>query len=372
MNKNEQKHKANPEQNSPEQNSHEQSSPEQKSNAQDKAVTTGYFRWQGLLGFAALLSLIAALLFVFADKLVKTGIEQGGSWYWGAEVNVNDVDIHWSPLRLDLRGVEATDPEQPEQNKFNFAHASASVDLWQALLGRALIHELVIDGVQLDQPRKSPGEVFDKMGAVKALVKDHSAASLFDGGMQALPKPEDILQGSSLKTVKAGLHLQQTYQNEKQQIADLLKQLPDQSKIETYKEAIKRLKQTKIKSPAQLAQLKVEFDRLKSQFKQDKAQLKLAKAQFDAAKNNIAKAVTALKDAPAQDWQEISQRYPLNGDGAKNITQLLLGDQAGRYHQQAMQVWQKLSPLLNKLNKNAQADQQNQELASQSWFSSLV
>ncbi|MFT5758831.1 MAG: hypothetical protein ACI9LM_003579, partial [Alteromonadaceae bacterium] len=40
-----------------------------------------FIRWQGLIGFVSIIVLMAALVFLFADKLVKAGIEKSGEWY---------------------------------------------------------------------------------------------------------------------------------------------------------------------------------------------------------------------------------------------------------------------------------------------------
>jgi uncharacterized protein (TIGR03545 family) len=341
--------------------------PQQQKSKVEQPSKAGYFRWQGLLGFAITLSLVMALLFVYAGNLIKLGIEQGGSWYWGAEINVAEVAVNWSPFKIEISAFEATDAAKPSHNKFAFSRASASIDLWQGLLGKTLIHELVIDAVALDQQRKSQGQVFEQASTKVTPFSQQGAQSLFANSVQALPNADELLQRSDLKTVKAGIKLRQTYQAEQQKISDLVEQLPSKSSISDYKQAIKKITDSKVNTAEQLAALKTQLEQLKNQFKQDKAQVKLAKNQLTQSKTHIATALRQLKQAPAQDWQDISQRYQLNASGAQNITKLLLGQQAGQYHQQAMQVWQKLQPILTKLNKNSSteplsAEQQNQPL----------
>lgn len=320
------------------------------------AHKSGYFRWQGLLGFIVTLALILWLLFIFAGQIIKLGIERGGSWYWGAEVNVAAVEVNWIPFKIDIRDFEATDPQLPSHNFLAFKRASAGIDLFQALLGKTLIDELVIEQATLDQPRRAAGQVYFKgEGGFNALLPDVPETLVADG-LQSLPSVDDLLQRSDLKTVKAGQQLQQTYQTEKAQLDALRKELPDQVKLDNYRQAVKKIIDSKIQSPAQLAGLKAELDTLKTQFKADKARLKQAKAQLSQSKDHMTKAIGELKAAPGQDMAELSQRYSLDQGGMKNITQLVLGPQAGEYYQLAMSVLQRVKPMLDKMNASQTAE----------------
>lgn len=318
-----------------------------------KEQSSGYFRWQGLLGFVVCLGLMIAVLFVYAGPLIKTGIEKGGSWYWGAEVNVAEVDVVWSPFKLDVLGFQATDAKSPSHNLVAFDQASVSVDLFQAILGRTLVHELVIDKVQLNQTRKNPGKVTVVPEDDKSLTD--SATSLFENSVQSLPNVDDLLKQADLKTVKAGLKLQETYKTEKAALEALKKQLPSKEKIKEYQAAIKKITDTKIKTPQQLAALTTQLNQLKAQFKADKAVLLKAKDQLVLSKNNVTSVVKDLKDAPAQDWQDLSQRYQLNSTGAANFTEMLFGAQAKQYYEMAHQAWQRVKPILDKMQKEKQA-----------------
>jgi uncharacterized protein (TIGR03545 family) len=308
----------------------------------------GYFRWQGFAGFVVTLSLIGGLLVVFAGPLIKAGIEHGGSWYWGAEVNVAKVDVDWSPFKLSVNQFEATDPQTPSQNLVAFEQADVSVDLFQAMLGKTLIKELVINKVELNKQRKSPGEVTVVPGegdsadtGVKGAIKD---------AVGSLPSAEDILKQANLKTIKAGNQLQQTYQTEKAAIDALRKDLPDQQQLDVYRQAVKKISDAKANTPAELAALKAEFDKLKKRFKQDKAALTKAKDQLKNSKANIGRDLKALKEAPAQDWQDLSERYQLNDAGAQNFAELIFGPKAREYYQIAKDLYVVFQPMLAKLN----------------------
>ncbi len=332
-----------------------QPNPQPQSAEEMPEKPSGLFRWQGLLGFIITLALIIALLFVYAGQLIKLSIEKGGSWYWGAEINVAKVEVDWSPFKLAVKDFQATDAKVPENNLVAFAEADVSVDLWQTLLGKTLIHQLVIDKVQVNQLRKSPGQVYGK--PLDGLFSGvNSPAAMFEQSAQSLPDVDDLLKQSDLKTVKAGLQLQQTYKTEKAAMDTLVKDLPNKDKIAEYQQAIKKLTSTKINSPAQLAELKAEFDQLKAQFKADKNVLKQAKSQLKASKDNISLALKDLKDAPEQDWQDISGRYQLNSGGVANVTELIFGQQAKAYYEIGHKVYLRLKPMLDKMAQDKAAD----------------
>ena len=56
-----------------------------------------WIRWWGILGFAAVVALIAALIIVALPFIIKASIEFVGTKVAGAKVTLDDVDVTLSP-----------------------------------------------------------------------------------------------------------------------------------------------------------------------------------------------------------------------------------------------------------------------------------
>ena len=319
-----------------------------------------FIRWQGLASFFVVIALLVTFVYFFADSLVKKGIEKSGEWYLGAEVNVNDVEIKYAPLTLNIEGFQATDPEKPTHNLVSFSQASAGVDVWQYLFGKIYISELNIAALRIDQPRLTVGEVYaanDKGIEDGSDGADESALPELD---MSLPKVDDLLNNSDLLTIKHGKALEQSYQIEKDKLNELYKTLPNEDSLAIYKEKIKALSNTKIKTLADIEKLNKEFKALKKQFKADQAIVKQAKEQITASKDLLSKQTQALKDAPNADWKNIESKYQLESVDGADFAHLLFGEQAREYFGYADTVYQTIAPLV----KSSKVDKEAKESVS--------
>ena len=103
-----------------------------------------FIRWQGLVAFVVLLGIVVGGLYFFAESLTKKAIIKSAEATFGAEVNISEVQLSYSPLKLTVVDLQVTDSDKPEQNLFSFEQAAASVDVWQYLFGKVIIDELEV------------------------------------------------------------------------------------------------------------------------------------------------------------------------------------------------------------------------------------
>lgn len=333
-----------------EQESQKQESIQQEPIQPEQVKKSGYFRWQGLVGFAVLMTIIVLVFMVYAGRIIQLGIEKGGSYYWGAQIDVANVDVTWSPFELSVQGLEATNPQKPTHNSFAFDEANVSVDLFQAILGRTIVHDLTIKQVDLDKQRQSVGEVT----AIFETVNEDEQQSVLEDTVQALPSVDELMARSDLKTIQAGLNLKKTYETEKAAIDAIRKDLPTKAELKEYEAAVKRISDAKAETPEQIAQLAADLELLKKKFEKDKEVLSRAQKQLTESGKKVTAAVVELKDAPAHDMKVIEERYQFNQDGAQNFTQLIFGPQAAEYMRLAEEYYIKAKPLIDKINQAKQ------------------
>lgn len=305
-----------------------------------------YIRWQGALTFVLVIALFVAFFYLFAGSLIKTGIEKGVSLYTGAEVNVADVDVTFSPLSLTVKNFQATDPELPEQNIVAFEEAQAGVDFWQYLLGKVIIDSLEVKGLTFASVRTSPGDVYLDTPNADDLEAKEKKTSELEEIKNNLPDPKELLNNSDLLTVKASQALSVSYKEETAKLKNLKSTLPTKERLSEYQDKVKALGDVKVKSLDDLAKLKAQYDDLKTQFKADKAIVKSAKDKLSESKKVLSARLSDLKTAPGQDWKQIEKTYQLeNLDGA-DFAHMLFGEQARDYYDIAETAYQKLAPLM--------------------------
>ena len=321
-----------------------------------------YFRWQGIVGFLVTTALVLALLMLLLPSLIKIGIEQSGRWYLGAEVNVSNVDVGYSPFAITVEGFQATDNAKPSHNVVQFERATAGVDIWQYLFGKVLIDELAISGVKLDRERQSPGEVFRDENTSLTEATGESISKQLPAIENSLPNVEDILNDSDLLSVKASKQLEQSYKVEKAKLKKLKSEIPSKQTLKNYEAEVKKLTKTKIKSLEDISALEKKLSALKKKFKKDKATVKRAKTQFENSKDILAKAVKDTKEAPTKDWNNLKTKYQLDKVDNADFAHILFGEKARGYYQSAEKLYLKVKPLI----ESSKADkEQKSKLAAE-------
>ena len=308
-----------------------------------------FIRWQGMVAFIVLSALVAGLLYFFAESLVKTAIVSSAESAFGAEVNVADVKLSYSPLQVSVLGLQVTDKEMPSHNLFSFERATAGVDVWQYLFGKIIVEKLEVSQLAFSNMRSTVGAVYpneeENEGAEEDSLSDQAKAMLPEVDMK-LPDVKTLLNDSNLLTVKAASQLQNSYKVEQEKLTALQKQLPTKAKLKIYQDKVKALGKMKVSSLADIEKIKTEFDQIKTEFKADQALVKKAKQQLVDSKNLLALQVNEVKNAPAKDWQQIEKTYQLESIDTEDFAHILFGEKAREYVQKAQWVYDKISPLM--------------------------
>jgi len=305
-------------------------------------------RWQGMVAFIVLSALVAGTLYLFAESLVKTAIVSSAESAFGAEVNVGEVKLAYSPLQISVLDLQVTDKETPTQNLFSFERATAGVDIWQYLFGKIIIEELEVSQLAFSSVRSKAGQVYLNNASnsdAKESLSDKAKAMLPEVDMQ-LPDVKTLLNDSNLLTVKAATQLQDSYEVEQTKLKALKTQLPNKAKLKSYQDKVKALGKMKVNSLADIEKIKTEFDKIKAEFKTDQALVTKAKQQVLDSKNLLSKQVSQLKDAPNKDWQQIEKTYQLESLDSEDFAHILFGEQARQYVEKAQWVYDNISPLM--------------------------
>ncbi|REL25729.1 TIGR03545 family protein [Thalassotalea euphylliae] len=300
-------------------------------------------RWQGLLAFVVIIALLFGAVILFAGPIAKMAIERFGRHYTGAEVNVAEVDVNFAPFGVKIWQLQATDPKAPQNNMLAFDAADASVELWPFLFGKTIVDNVEIKALSFNTARQSVGAVYR---APEESAVGNMAAQWQDDIQANLPDPKAVLEQSNLLTVQRAKALEETYQREQDLIERTKAKLPTKETLKEYQARVKALGQVKVKSLADIEKIKADFDQLKADFKQEREKIKQAKAEVIAAKNTLSEQVVALKNAPSEDWQNISQQYQLQTLEAEDFAHLLFGEKAREYYQWADIVFTHIKPLL--------------------------
>ncbi|MEH6344877.1 MAG: TIGR03545 family protein [Bermanella sp.] len=322
---------------------------------------TKWIRWSGLIGFTVLIAILAIFWMFAAAPIIKFSIEKFGSDAVGAKIDVAEVNLGFNPLVLSISGVEVADKSAPMSNLVSFENAVADLSLFPLLLGKSIIQDMSLEGVEFGSIRKISGalegndedinpEVVESSAANQTSVSNNKADSVQDKSSgpssEAIPSADEILAREPLVTITRGEKFKLSLAEHKKELNESIALVPNTSAMKEYQNNLDLVMAGKLKSVEDFKARKKALDKIKVQFKIDQKAIKRAQAAIKSAKKDLGSQWPLLKKAPGEDYKNIKGKYTLDANGTSNLTALLFGDDAGGYAKTGLKYYEKLSPLL--------------------------
>ena len=313
---------------------------------------TKWIRWSGLLGFIAVVTLIALLIILALPWVFKASIEYVGSKVAGAQVNVDDVDVSLVPLGVTITRLQVTDARQPMQNLLEFQQAHADLEFAPLLTGKAISNELSVTGLEFHTPRSVSGEI------IKPVISDdeESKPSFKQKVGDALPDADDILARETLRTPAAKAALEAGWEKGQADVDAALAGVPDSQSLKKYEDDIAAITSGRLESVEDFRERKARLDALKKQFSSDRKAVTAARDTIQATRRDLQAKLEALRAAPGEDIAYLSDKYQLSGAGVSNLTGLLLGDDARKWSAEALYWYERVRPYLESEEDELEAE----------------
>ncbi len=120
------------------------------------------FRKSGIMLACTVLVLMIVSEFFLLDYIVKSGVTSTISSATGAEVNLTDASLSLTDGKLELKGLQITNPDKPTHNMMQVENLVADVSMSDLLRKSYAIDLLKGNDMQLDVQREKPGELYKK------------------------------------------------------------------------------------------------------------------------------------------------------------------------------------------------------------------
>lgn len=105
------------------------------------------------------IALISSVYFFAIDSVIKAIVEREGSNALHAKLDVANATFHLLPASLTLRGVQATNPQQPMSNLLQADVVALPLQLGELLDRKLIVDEMQIHGLRFAQPRQHSGAI---------------------------------------------------------------------------------------------------------------------------------------------------------------------------------------------------------------------
>ncbi|MDH5179507.1 MAG: TIGR03545 family protein [Gammaproteobacteria bacterium] len=321
---------------------------------------TKWIRWKGLIAFVLIVGLSAVFFIFYIDSLIKWSIEASGTRIVGAKVELGSAKFSFSPLGVQLRSLQVTNPDKPMENIVEISKIAFNMDSGNLLLRKVIIEEMTVDNVQLNTPRKKSGALKKKAEPAPAKKPDATAGGKKDEGFSLpgveLPNIDDIMAREKLKTPELAEQFKADTRKTKQEWDGISKQLPTQERMDSHKRRYDALRKVNTKDVKQVLAALEEAKSLKNDVNADIKAVKDAKNKVSEDVKRLKGQLKELKSSPKEEYNRLLNKYNLSEGGMGNISQLLFGDQAKQYTAIGLQWYKKLSPYLEKLTEEKEPE----------------
>ena len=318
-----------------------------------------WIRWSGLAGFVVIGAVLVLGWLFAAGPIIKYSIETFGSQAAKAKVEVGRVGLTFDPFGIEIENLQVANADKPMENLLQFERAVADIELLPLLLGKGIVNEVALTGLAFSTARQTSGALDNVDDADESSsTEDKSESEDKDANtlsQQALPTADELLSREPLLTEQRGRAFKNSYETIKSDSDKAIAALPDSKALASYEDEFNRITSGKFDSIEDFQQRKKEFDALKKRIKQDQKAISEASKVLSNGKTELQNQWSDLQKAPSEDFDNLKNKYKLDGNGVANLSRLLFGDKVGQWSQQGLYWYEKARPFLISDEGDAQA-----------------
>ena len=291
-------------------------------------------RWSGAGAFIVVLMLIGAVGYLFTDDVIEDQLEYYASYYNGARVEIDDLDISFTTLRFSWNRLQVTNVENTMENIIETGEATLDVAFLPLIYSNIVVEDMALMGVRTNTPRAEDGKMEFPEKEVPDIVTKTAVALAGRAKQSARLAFDDIKTDINTDSLLASLNLTTPSKADSAQTAFNQRITQWNNRIDSlnYRQYVDRLKQDvgaikpdEIKNPAQakraletLKELKTGTDSLKETISTTKSRA------MDDIQQSVS-TVSQIDEWIQQDITRAQQAAKLPDLSVQNIGEMLFG-----------------------------------------------
>ncbi len=297
-----------------------------------------------LIAVACFIFVVATVVGIFKNVIVKKAIIYGCETAFGAKTDVGSVDLRIFDASLTVRDIAVGNKDSVMKNLFEVKDFNLNFNLTQALRGKLYAQNLAVTGVALNTDRTEscelPGRVIDEEAAkkkaqkneeMKALLKERSELALTNLQNQAF----DMLGGSDVETIVKNLESQlkspelaKSALTQTEGLVDKWKEKPVEvkQKVEDFSKNVKDLQNLDVSSIKDVKTLQETLTKINDVINQSKELKSYAESltkDVKADSTNVQNLSKSVADAVVADKNFMKDKLESTVNAFKNGKELL-------------------------------------------------
>lgn len=290
-------------------------------------------RWSGLAAFMIIVGLMVGLGYLITDDWLEEQLEYYGSYYNGARVEIDDLDISFIDLSMGWNRLQITNVDNTMQNLIETGEANFDIDILPLIYSNFVVEKMGLDSVRTNTERSEDGamefpeqepDIVTKTVLALAGRAEQSAKLKFDDiktdiNTDSLLKTLDLITPVKVDSAKKALNTQFNSWNRK------LDSLNYQQYVDHLQQEVSSIQPDQIKNPAEAKRVLETLKGLKSGTDSLKKAILTTK---NRAAEDVASAVSLTSKVEGWIQQDITRAQAvaqLPDLSAQNIGEMLFG-----------------------------------------------
>ena len=117
------------------------------------------FRWKGIIFLVVIIGIFIVLSIIFTDRWLEHKIEQTGTSIAGAKVEVDNLDLSFTDLKIRWDRIQVTDRKHTMKNLIETGTCEFDMEFWPLLSKKVVIENLAITGLRTNTDRQTDGKI---------------------------------------------------------------------------------------------------------------------------------------------------------------------------------------------------------------------
>src|SRR5689334_4046838 len=130
------------------------------------------FRWKGIIPLALGLAIVALVYLLFAERVLRSTIQEAGTKALGTELDIAGVAIRARASTVELHGIAIADPFDARRNLLEIEQLAVALEPEPLLEKKLVVLRLTIGNVRTATARAKPAQPVPTGGFAPAALKE--------------------------------------------------------------------------------------------------------------------------------------------------------------------------------------------------------
>jgi uncharacterized protein (TIGR03545 family) len=296
------------------------------------------FRWKGIIVLIVIVIIFIVLGLLLTDRWLEGQLENFGSSIVGAKVEIDNLDVSLTNLKVGWTRLQVTHPQHTMKNMIETANCEFDMEFWPLLRKKIIIEDFQMQGLRTftdretdgaltkEEKEKTEGFVYKTMN--KLSKKAESAASTRIGEFKSDLNIDSVMSMVNLQSIEKMDSLKNALTTTYDKWNTKLKESEIESDIKTIETGLKNLDVKKIDDIQKLQKALNTADDIKKTVEKLEKEYKEIKDDFTKDYEESRKSLKQVDNWIKADYDQARAKAKLPDFSVENIGMMIFGEQA--------------------------------------------